>query len=374
MKRILGLIVLLCSSAQAGLITHTDYVPGAVVTSAGQNTNENTIVNEFNGNIESANIKDGTIANADIADGVVSVSKLQATAQSTFTFVNLMGAYRRPVLFWINVTSVDVEANTGIANKTCIMFSNEQRCVTEDTSSTNVNRRFIITAVANFTSGTEDSGLIGATEAINTWYAIYAVKSQINSANFVLVGTTVTPHSVTGNVATTGGNFTVLNNMFGKDAWVYLGMVANGDNSGATGDIKNFVQVGNLTMMDQSATTGSVALGTGIRLATTASATSLTWSFYKSTTTAAVPNSATAYIFLVATTAGANVGTLISDATGAIGMATMSGSGNSEDHIRFMSVCTSGIKLLPGSTSPAMDIFLVGFYDAVLGIGAGPQL
>lgn len=39
------------------LITRTNYVSGGTITAAGQNTNENTVFDEFNGNIDNANIK-----------------------------------------------------------------------------------------------------------------------------------------------------------------------------------------------------------------------------------------------------------------------------------------------------------------------------
>lgn len=60
-----------------GIITHTDYTAGSVITAAGQNANENTIVNEFNGNIESANIAANTIVNGDIsASAAIAVTKI----------------------------------------------------------------------------------------------------------------------------------------------------------------------------------------------------------------------------------------------------------------------------------------------------------
>lgn len=72
MKKVISylLIMGMVSPLNAGLITHTDYVAGQTITATLQNTNENTIVNEFNGNIESANIKDGTIVVADLSAAV----------------------------------------------------------------------------------------------------------------------------------------------------------------------------------------------------------------------------------------------------------------------------------------------------------------
>jgi microcystin-dependent protein len=70
-KRLVAVLLAgLSVTANAGLITHSDYVAGTSIAAATQNTNENTIVNEFNGNIESTNIKDGTIAVADLSSAV----------------------------------------------------------------------------------------------------------------------------------------------------------------------------------------------------------------------------------------------------------------------------------------------------------------
>ena len=70
MKRfILGLILLLGFSlnAEAGLISIQTLSNDSQISYTYFNTAMNTIKNEFNGNIESANIKDGTIAIADMA-------------------------------------------------------------------------------------------------------------------------------------------------------------------------------------------------------------------------------------------------------------------------------------------------------------------
>ena len=79
MKKLLA-ILLLTSPAYAGVITHTDYTAGSVITAAGQNTNENAIVNEINGNLDAANIEDGSIGNAEISVSAgITYSKLSLT-------------------------------------------------------------------------------------------------------------------------------------------------------------------------------------------------------------------------------------------------------------------------------------------------------
>lgn len=70
MKKLLSAICLFAiSPCFAGVISHTDYTAGNVITAAGQNANENTIVNEFNGNINSANIAAQGVALTNIVKG-----------------------------------------------------------------------------------------------------------------------------------------------------------------------------------------------------------------------------------------------------------------------------------------------------------------
>jgi len=149
--------------------------------------------------------------------------------------------YRRPVLEFISATQVDVENNTGTANQTKIVFPDgTERSVTEDTSAAHKYRRFTITATAEFTFGTEDSGLLtGLSGAgVNIWYAIYAVKSQIDSTKFVLVGNSTLP--IQSNVQT-------LNSVFGANSWIHLGLIAQSSNV-----IMDFVQTGNRTVFNNS--------------------------------------------------------------------------------------------------------------------------
>jgi hypothetical protein len=120
MKKLLLIALLITQTADAGLITHTDYTSGNVITAAGQNTNENAVFNEFNGNISAANLATNAVTTAKITDANVTTAKLSQVLQDTFTLVGQMGTYRRPVLTFISVTTVDVEANTGTANQTCV--------------------------------------------------------------------------------------------------------------------------------------------------------------------------------------------------------------------------------------------------------------
>jgi hypothetical protein len=275
------------------------------------------------------------------------------------------GAYRRPVLKWIGVSLVDVENNTGTLNETKFVFPDgEVRSVTEDTSSTNKYRRFDITATANFTSGTEDSGIrSGISEANNTWYAIYAVKSQINTANFVLAGDTTLPIQA---------NFSTLNTRYGTNSWVYLGMIRNGDNNGSPADILNFVQAGNRTIFKNSNSGLNTVTMPGTFLAGTAGSATSTYTYAAGTGAANIPNHITIAIYGCGFAAVANFA-IVKDAGAARTYAKELGTNGVVTFIEM--VAAEGVNTSNGGgTSIAQDILLIGWLDPVLGIGSNPQL
>lgn len=284
---------------------------------------------------------------------------------ATKQYVDVYATWKRPILIRNNSSTVDVDDNTGTAHQTRILFQDgNYRTVTEDVSSTTKYRRFDITATAEFTSGTEESGLrSGLSEASNTWYAIYAVKSQINSSNFVLAGDTTLPLQA---------NYSTLNSRYGTSSWVYLGMIRNGDGSGSASDILVFYQHGNYTMFSNN-TTGQVLTGNGIRLANTGGATSLTWSYAAGTGAAEVPG------HLLSGTFAAGFGSSASrlrvrDEGAARGFAEQAG-GSQSALINFSAPIVAGIKMEDvAANSLAMDLFLTGYFDNVLGCGSNPLI
>lgn len=282
--------------------------------------------------------------------GVTSAIQTQIGTKLGASFL----AIRKPNLTWISVTTVDVEVNTGTANQTSIIFPDgETRTVTEDTSSTNKYRRFIITAAAEFTSGTEDSGVrSGISEATNTWYAIYAVKSVIDATKFVLAGDT-TEHVFS--------NYATLNSRYGTNGWVHLGYIRNGDQSGATGDILNFKQTGNMTIFQNIAADAGTSSGLGVRLASTTGTTSLTWNYASGTSGAVVPEA----VKIALITGAVNVGS-----TGAVGMVDGSGTFAFENITGQVSVCVLQFfipvalgLITTGPASSNHSIKLSGFID-----------
>lgn len=88
MKKTLFVLGLLAAArlAYAGLVTHTDYTSGATITATLQNTNENAIINEINGNLDSTNIRTNGIVTANITDGSVTTSKLANNAVTLSKF------------------------------------------------------------------------------------------------------------------------------------------------------------------------------------------------------------------------------------------------------------------------------------------------
>lgn len=355
-KRYSLVLLLLAQNSYAGLITHTDYTSGATITAAGQNANENTIVNEFNGNIDANNLATNAVTTIKITDANVTAAKLSTVLQSSITYHTGYANQRRPVLQFISVALVDVENNTATANETCIVWpDSEKRCVTENTGSSTKYRRFDITAAANWTSGTEDSGLIsGLTEGINTWYAIYAIKSQINTANFVLAGSTNVP---------TAANVAFLNSTFGANAWRYLGLIRNGNNAGANSDIISFVQSGNLTSFTNLTTTATVTQSSGLVIAETAGASSLTYTYAAGTGNTNIPDTIGTARVQFAIAAGAGTAS-VSDSAGSIFYFLGS------DVITYIATSflpvTNGFKTLSSAASPAQDIWLAAFIDGSL--------
>lgn len=365
MKRLLLGLMALPTLVFAGTITRPNtYTAGDTIRAADVNLNESTIYSEFNGNINNANILDGGIATADLAAGAVTLTKLEAPVQSTFTLFNQLLTYRRPNLTWVSITLVDVENNTPTQNQTCIVFPDERRCVTEDTSSTNKYRRFDITVPAQFTTGTEDSGLTGNAEATNTWYAIYAVKSLINTSNFVISGTTVTP---------TQSNVSSLNSMYGTNSWVYLGMIRNGDNSGATGDILAFTMGNGVTQFTNAVVTTVGNAGYGIKLSTVASATTLTYTYQAGTGTVQIPAVVTTVQWFAVFSARTAATFAIDNAAGNADIKRFKGSDVAVNDTLW-APAAAGIQVYePGTNSSnAYYIGYAGFVDKILSGGFVP--
>lgn len=297
----------------------------------------------------------------------VDVDPSTALEVATKQYVDHYSTWKRPVLKWVSISLVDVENNTGTANQTSIAFPDGTLIsVTEDTSSANKYRRFDITATANFTSGTEDSGLrSGISEANNTWYAIYAVKSQINSANFVLAGDTTLPLQA---------NYATLNTRYGTNSWVHLGTISNGDDASTVADILDFEQNGNMTVFRNVCTsTDASAVMTGRFLASNTPVTSLSYTYSAGTGSGKIPDHFGLVYWQGAHGATATAGTFdVQDGTRTFKLFIQGASATRESFISPPSSATKGVRLTASAT--ALSLTLWGFCDTVLGIGSNPLL
>jgi len=182
--------------------------------------------------------------------------------------IAFLAAYRRPTIVWNSITSVGIERgfSPNIVSTTTAAILFPDGTLRTDSNTNHID--FDITRNAIF-NGSNQSGLrTGQSESVNTWYAMYAVKEQ-NSTGFVLVGDVNPPSR---------GSIPALNSFYGTNGWLYLGYIRNGDNSGATGDILKFVQVGYDFLFYNNMTDIAGNGGLGLRLAASA-ASPLTYTF-----------------------------------------------------------------------------------------------
>jgi hypothetical protein len=281
-----------------------------------------------------------------------------------------VASYRRPLLNYVSATAVDVENNTGTANQTKYIFPDGNvRSVTEDTSSTHLYRRFIITATASLTA-THDSGMrSGESEAVNTWYALYAVKTTDDDTKVVLVGSTTLPLQA---------NFSTLNGFFGANGWIYLGLIRNGDNSGTTGDILSFTHTGTTTFFRNSCAINASGYGSGvgIRLATTTGANNLAWTYAAGTGAAQVPaNITTGHMIATGGTRTAAVYGVTEQATPSYGVALFSGAAIPVRQSFYSNILEGfNVQDWAAVTSNSHDILMAGFVDNILGTGINPLI
>jgi len=333
------------------------FAPNTTISSSEVNTDMDELYNAFSG-LEAMT--------STLAALKMDADPTTALAVATKQYVDAYANYRRPVLSFISTTTVDVEVNTGTANTTKIIFPDgNYRSVTEDTSSANKYRRFDITADAEFTSGTEESGLRAAlTEAVNTWYAIYAVKSLINTANFVLVGDTTLP---------TVGNVSTLNGYYGTNGWVYLGLIRNGDNSGSTGDILNFEMVGNMTSLKNVLQASVISLNEathGIAWVATVTDTGSAYSYSAGTGATAIPNNISHVSWLIENGTSANANIRILDSAGSKLFSMVNANARVLQLTRWLNVA-DGIRI-NSSASQELTIIFSSWIDRALGVGSNP--
>lgn len=275
------------------------------------------------------------------------------TAASTLLGNSLLSkflSYRRPVLVYTTTSTLTAENNTSNANETGILFPDNDYRV----DSTSSHRVLTVTRAAIFNGANQSGGLVG-TPANNTWFAVYAVKCQNNTTDFVLVHTTVLPLQ---------GNWATLNSNFGLNGWIYLGVVPYGTNDSGSGNIiLGFVMVGNKVMLQEPCDAGK-----GRTLANVGSATSLAWTPSFGTSSTQIPGNINNMIITIL--AGGTAGTLYCrDGSGFFIKQICA----VETIVRFQGEILFGM-LVETATAAQLILGMSGYHDQTLGIGANPQI
>lgn len=274
------------------------------------------------------------------------------------SYVDKLNAYRRPVLQYSSGTVVNMETGlTGTSGQAAILFPDGTYRTDSTSGRINCN-------LAQVASGTQ-SGLRTGTVANNTWYAIYATKSTSNTTDIIAIADTVFPIQA---------NYATLNTNFGSSGWVFLGYIAYGDNSAVANAILKFYQAGNFTLFDNTCS-GNPTNSSGIRLATTAAATSITFTYAAGSNIATpqIPNTITMGLFISGHGSIANTQAATNSSAAYNYVSYQSVAGISTQYPHRWSPVAVGYKHTSGG-AVGLDIFLNGFIDGALGIGANPLL
>lgn len=320
--------------------------------------------------ISSSQVNTNTSDVASVFQGLEAVTKsfarLQVDAAPTVAadvvrkdYVDRYSGWRRPNLQFASATTVTVESGLdGTSGDIGILFPDG----TFRTETSTTHTTFNITRNAVLVTSGAQSGLTGATsEANNTSYSLYAVKVTDSSTLWVTVGSTVIPVQA---------NYATLNTAYGTNGWVYLGTIRNGDNSGIAADILGFKQCGHQTVFNNTAAGASLS-SSGILMASTAGATSLTYTYAAGTGAAQIPAHLTVVDYSGVIGAGSGT-SQASEASNAYQLAA--GIGTARFMHRLCDLNAAVGILLSNGSSVAMDIYLSGFTDSVLGVGSNPLL
>lgn len=332
------------------------FSPSTTISSSQVNTNTSDVALVFQG----LEAKTKSFSNLK-----VDATPASATEVAIKSYVDSFMTWRRPVLKYASATTVTVESGLdGTSGDIPMLFPDgSYRTETSTTRTT-----FDITRNAVLTTSGAQSGLTGATsEATNTWYALYACKVTDSTTQWCTVGTTVLP---------TQANYATLNAAYGTSGWVYLGTIRNGDQGGTTGDILDFTMCGNVTKFNNIVSSGnSGRKAVGVLMATTAGATSLTYSVSTGTSGATIPSHLTLIYWGASETGGASHSVTVSYSGGTDRVFF------DQDSLTAFTVSLppipsgNGIKIAnSGAISTVADITLQGFVDPVLGVGSNPLL
>lgn len=351
------------SSSTAGPLqvsTSTTGSPNALAVTAAGNIISSGTLNVAGGiaaNLAMNSHKITGLTAGSVSGDAVNYDQLSAISAGSFS-------YGKADLVYIATGTVDIATNTGTANQTCVSFPDTtSRCVTENTASASKYRRLILTETAEYTSGTENSGIRTGYTALNdTFYWVYAVKSVIDVTKYVLEATT-TPAIVS--------NYATLNGFYGANGWSYQGKIRYGDNSNIDNDIVPFIMHGDFMLYTNECATGSAgSTASGLLLANTAGASSLDYTFATGITGKVIPIDVTQMYV----SQNVNPGS-----TGTMNYyhSTAAGGGNTYHQRLYGVTSTVATTFLPagfnfGADGPASsnyNFYLYGYIDGALGVG-----
>lgn len=288
---------------------------------------------------------------------------LTSTTATVTSLANRIQKYRRPVLQYNSGTVVNVETGiNGTSGQLGILFPDG----TYRTDSTTGRIQCNLAQNSSLT-GTAQSGLRTGSQSANTWYSFYAVKSQVNTTDIVIVADTLLPLQA---------NFSTINTNFGTDSWVFLGTLPNGDNSGATNVILKFAMTGNfISLRNTCAANGTQ--GSGIRIATQSVAgATLTFTYAAGTNiaTPALPNQISmGFITSGGNNAGQETLQLLDGGGNNRYAALLTPAGGTVGMVNAIMPVLDGIQI-SGAAGNKHDIFLTAYWDGALGLGPNTQL
>lgn len=181
-----------------------------------------------------------TVATLDTSKELTITKDVFFSNKSTVYPLSYLVGYRKPVLTYVDSTTVAIEQNTTTANRSLIVFPVGPIAVTEDISATHKFRKLKIDATANgygaSHTGAADSGMkVGLSLTANTWYFVYAAVVRYGDDagnNYILVVDSVNPKP---------SNWSTLDTSYGAGKWVYMGMLRYGMGAAATTTLIPFV-------------------------------------------------------------------------------------------------------------------------------------
>lgn len=332
------------------------FSPSTTIASAQVNTNTNDVASVFQG-LEAVTKSFARLQ----VDAVPSV----AADVVRKDYVDRYAPYRRPTLTYVSGTVVSLETGiSGTSGQAQVLFPDGN--LRTDSTTSRIQATLTQNAVL---SGTAQGGLRTGSVANNTWYCYYAVKTSDNSSNFVLVADVVVPIQA---------NFATLNSNFGTNSWEYIGTAPYGDNSGTATAVPVFAMYGNMTIFDNALVLASAGTpGRGVRLATTAGAANLTYTFASGTTLSSgqLPVHLRHVTYAVAEDGQrANGGGQIANANSTFFYAFVAIGSSTQVSFPFEAIASDGVKYTVNTGTPKIDIFMPAYKDSVLGIGSNPLL